>query len=740
MSRGHQISLAILACCLTLVGSKLFADPQKLQFSSTALETSKNGHHVKWNQPEDPAELSPPYNVLLTGTTDPTVLVIAKDRKPIAANRSGDFKLRFNLTEPKMETRVQFIFPDGEVLNFNVVVEIIPPDPVKPLTETEPLAPTTADDPDKVMADVAKPSIDSEDMISDRKTFFFGLEENGVQLQDPTLEYEFANDGSFRIGNAVFDADLVDLTLVKNKKYELQTSWQRKFVPNGKIVLKAKDKVLESKKIDDGDIQKDKGRRLHVFYKFELSEKDLANYQKMNPVRMCLFKSYEKDMSAGFCSAKYNITGDAKSGYGLEVQKASITEPRVLVAGKAANSKGSITPQKDNLKISINTQLPTGNMIHIETAPSDPGYYDVVSGDSEKTAIISGTGQHPLGSKVAIARSFWRAPVPLNQGSLYYPGIGGFPLKQSIGFSKKLPTEKLRPKVEPPLHRSTTTKHAKAHFSLDNELKPSKIFSSEWKVLRHNHNYFDWDSMAKEKGRYNRSHILVTLNDDRYPDEYSAYTNVYGGYPFELSGKISALSATSSNIFVGEFDGTAWIEQLFNWESRGLSVQRWGVSAKYLKSLNSGTDIYGNPITLTCLNVDLKYRLTQGVWLHDPVFGASLGYQSVTYSSYLGTMAGVGAFVGMPMPLFLDNLINFFSWLRYPKWIESEFQYYFMPLSSITLGTNYNVFLRAKIFPKPNFFFEGAVGLKQFAYSDTAGSYTIGVGAFMSTIGLGLEF
>src|SRR5690606_22490582 len=159
---------------------------------------------------------------------------------------------------------------------------------------------------------------------------------------------------------------------------------------------------------------------------------------------------------------------------------------------------------------------------------------------------------------------------------------------------------------------------------------------------------------------------------------------------------------------------------------------------KYIKSLSVG----GTDPELTTMHLDLKYRFTPGLWNKDESVGAILGYQDLEYRGMASPQTGVGLFWARKMPKIFDDVLNLFSFLRYPKWVDMEGIYYFNSMNSKTQlhGPNYIVTFHGKMFLKPVLFMEGSIGLRGFAITDKSAGRKSNVNMMFTTIGLGLNF
>jgi hypothetical protein len=169
-----------------------------------------------------------------------------------------------------------------------------------------------------------------------------------------------------------------------------------------------------------------------------------------------------------------------------------------------------------------------------------------------------------------------------------------------------------------------------------------------------------------------------------------------------------------------------WFESLLGWEHYHLGHQRWGVAAKYFQAL-AGTD--ANLTQFAATNVDLKYRLSPGIWARDPTVGLMASYLKFEYGfkdslgkvNFEVPVVGGGAFWARSMPKIFDDLFNVIPFLRYPKWVDWEFIYYPMAMkagqaSRFMFAMNFH----GKVQWTENFFGEGGFGLKNYSFEDVS--------------------
>lgn len=209
-------------------------------------------------------------------------------------------------------------------------------------------------------------------------------------------------------------------------------------------------------------------------------------------------------------------------------------------------------------------------------------------------------------------------------------------------------------------------------------------------------------------------------------------------YPYEAIGSFSAL-ISSKPLLVLDAKMSAWLHSKPNDTIKLFGKERWGASAQFSKSIINGTSSTGVVLDLTKIHADIKYKIKPGVWGEKPAYGASLSFQSMSIYSTPSNHFGLGFFIGTNEILFIDNLLNKVSFLRYPRWYEAEVKYYLLPLSAGTrLTFNLSAQAAVKFFIRPTKFVYFGMGYSSNSYATTAN--TVQVATLQSVLGFGIVF
>lgn len=477
------------------------------------------------------------------------------------------------------------------------------------------------------------------------------------------------------------------------------------------------------------------------------------------PFRFCL----SKDVAGGhtaFCSRRYKVS--RRSGKLMIRASSKRVRPKVFVNDRQVTLKGRavFADAKGTLKFSA--VLADGSYYEFVSSPKPINILDMVYDREADEVVVVGFGNPPMGQVEVIRRespdfwdflnfmptigdfrNFWRARFDANKPFLYLRGVGGAPFKQEFYYDE-LPDSQSRLVLDSGSKSSTYGRI----YRLKGKKSKQKIkVKSKAKRARSKKNGdFYWDFLSKKRGQFNRSQILV--KDGKHV--WKSYYEMYRGYPREVSLRATGVvSSEPSLILLAEGAGQFWFEDLFGWESEAWSKQRWGLSTRYFQSMSSvdlGSEETSEEeessaaeVDISVFNLDLKYRLSPGVWARDPTVGLVLGTQYIRNSTYSVTMFGGGAFWARSMPRLFDRLFNIIPFLRYPKWVNMEFLWYPLTFDAgkrIVLSFAMN--FHGKVQWSDRLYGEAGFGVKYFSWQEDGKN--IPVGLAYGTVGLGYNF
>jgi len=245
-----------------------------------------------------------------------------------------------------------------------------------------------------------------------------------------------------------------------------------------------------------------------------------------------------------------------------------------------------------------------------------------------------------------------------------------------------------------------------------------------------------WLVQDLEPGMWQKRNLLLNKGEL----QNVAYHEIYRGFSTEVSTRLTGIlvseEAKNEIVFLGELAAGHWFERIFGWQSYWFSDRRWGLYGKYFSTLTN----FGGRINLNAINLDLKYRLTPGIWNEDATLGLIMGFQSVQFNKGRANMLGFGGLWARKMPKVFDEIFNILPWFRFPKWVDMEIIYYPLSLDpKVQIGNNLNLTFHGKMQFTPRIYLEAGFGLKVLDFVKTRQTKTAGIITF-GTGGLGYNF
>ncbi len=566
---------------------------------------------------------------------------------------------------------------------------------------------------------------------------YFDPTENGTDVSVPTLEYKLTAKGEFTLGGVPFPLEVTDVKVDrflsgKNAEYHLKFYWPGGFLASGKIGIRTnlEKKTVFEKEFDHSSAYKSGKQPAEDFEEVVLYEDEISRWGKNTPFKFCV-EEYVLDLRRSLCS-KDLILVDGTNG--VEVHASTQKYPvEVRFNNAPVPGVGSI-PVKYGEITYYNARTADGAEFQMDLRPITFKVLDMTQSNDGNFINVTAEGGIPQGENIVEQNDGWVAKISRNRPYIYFTTENHIQLRQDFKFSKKIPTEDMRAYLS---HGTTTSSYLSSvpmHGYLPYK---AKVSSTENSATNTAPQLFDWEFSQPERGQLNRSHVSL-LYDTK--ESYIGSYRSYKGYALEASTRLTTQTTPTGTLILGEILATGWFESIFGAENYIFSKQRWGLSARYVTSLTSPNDPANNaPMTFRSFDAQIRYRLTPGVWNQIETFGLLIPYQNVNYENAAGSMTGLGAFWVKPFPSIIDKFLNHVKFLRYPKIIDAEFQYFFLPGSGITLATNMNAVIHGKMFLKPTFFAEGAAGYKQFGYSQV-GTFVLNLTSFYASVGVGWDF
>lgn len=468
--------------------------------------------------------------------------------------------------------------------------------------------------------------------------------------------------------------------------------------------------------------------------------------------RFCVSETRGRN-SSRVCSQRYGVDTAPDGIVRMLKVRTEALSPRVLLQGQEAPLKQVLVVPTDT-PTSFFAEMWGGESYEFITLPNRLELMDIA--DTVKPALlrIVGFGTRPVGRSILLnpdqyntltkmlgfeatigdPRKFWAAAILRQDPKIYLPGQGGGIFRQRFELSQ-IPRAQSRVYLD----RRTPSGTYSDGIKLFGRKQPTAKISTDQNsvtVSSEDSTEFTWRFKATDRGQINRSYLEIELDDQTY----RSYFELYKGFPRELSGRFSGVQTASGFIVMGEVAYNHWFEDIFTWSNYWVSRQRWGLSGKYFKSFNE-LPVREGTAPLSALAVDLKYRLTPGLWGRDETVGLLVSYQDVNFGNLKAPMVGGGAFWARSMPKIFDDLLNTLFIMRYPKWVDVEFIYYGMSMNSnVTLNQPMSLNFHGKVLWSDRYFGEAGFGVKRYSFSDKVQTQKAELNTFYGTVGLGINF
>lgn len=666
--------------------------------------------------------------------------------------------------------------------------------PSQPAEPAEPVEATVAPPEKKTFVTSPKTPVYNLKTVRDEeysKPVFFESMDNLMPTMD--LEYDLTQNGgaALKIGDVIINDQSFFIALAPVSKFHpkmtsivgrktgaknaLVFRWPEPLLQQGQVeVISRTGSVLWKYEITEADravwnnqlftwkksleekgVKTEKLSKSSVFSTqfgiLDVFSKGLKSYNES--FRFCLTHSQGRSQSR-LCSKRYVIRGKGNNLKMLKVKSAS--QPRVVLQAATA-------PLKQNTPVTMDTptnffaELAGGESYEFIGIPNKLNLMDLSDTNDPKKLRIVAWGTRPtidsnilnpddyssfvkaigFESTIGDMRKFWETTIASEDPKIYLPGQGGGVFAQRFDLSR-VPEAAVRPYLHFRSPAGTYIDDVKIYGKKPPEIKLSSLENSIV-VDEKDPQYFTWYFKALDRGEMNRSYLSMEFQGK----VYKAFHEIYKGYPRELSLRLSGMIGEGgTNIFMGEAAYNQWFEDVFGWTNYWMARQRWGLSAKIFKSLTHlKINDKGGTADISVLNLDLKYRLTPGLWNRDETLGAMLDYQSITFGEINAPMIGAGAFWARSMPKVFDEFFNLAAFMRYPKWVDMEFIYYPLSLSSqVTLQTNFAMNFHGKVLWTEHWFGEAGFGIKRYAIIDSVAQQRALLTTFYGTVGLGLSF
>jgi len=612
------------------------------------------------------------------------------------------------------------------------------------------------------------------------RPLLFAPEDNAVQLLSPQIKWDLASGQTLDLGGLIVRSREIGMQIdqrprrslprahrAKRSPDEMATTlsffWPQELLTLGTLNLVTQDErvfmttKLEKKFLLDWQsyLQDPKGRlQLPRASRWGILDFQLSDFAEelKQPFRFCLEEKSELGESMKICSALYTISGVSADPTKPRLEKTQNREAAAVFVGEENFGTRATVNFSEDKMIELRIRFDDGSSVSFSSQPIDLKLLDVVESPSGETLTLKGQGRRPLGrvtilevppnhfwSETGVEREVvWQIQVPRDAATIRVPGAWNIPFTYLIEF-EKLPRDEERPLID--VKTGSATYSSKAKIPV--QLKSGYSFESEETEIENSGDQIIWRFKSDQKGKSNRARLRIKSNTD--PERvWTAHYHLYRGYPLEMSARLSGIvSADLKTVAMGEIGGAWWFEEIFGWSNDLLSRRRWGVSTRYFQALSDFAFSQDPliPKDFSVLTADLRYNLIPGIWNRDELFGLSLSAQSAKIAGVQADLYGVGVYWGRSLPRVFDDLLNIVPLFRYPKYVDTEFIFYPLAMSSkITPQASFHLNFRGKVFWSSRLYGELGFGVKTFDFQEPSSLTDVAVSTGYGTFGIGPLF
>ena len=363
----------------------------------------------------------------------------------------------------------------------------------------------------------------------------------------------------------------------------------------------------------------------------DLPAKALQPFRSGVPFRACLSKQASEIEKLKICTQGFSFQATAPGRTQVAPVKQAQNMGNVFLKNTGLGKTGLLNLPLGK-EVSLKVVFAEGSVVEIASQPRALDLLDVVESKDGRELILTGRATQPLGKKKIIERPqshFW-APSGIEQDTVWQIALpkevptirilGTFNLPFTFLFRyQKLPTENDRLFVR---EAASTGTYSSTPEIYGYSSRTGAVESNETWAKKDDEHRFEWTFDAPNQGARNRSRISLLGPDHT---KWVAHHDLYRGFPFEASARLSGLAGSGASgiqlIFLGEVAASAWAESL-GFDNDLLSRQRWGVAARYFRTLTSIQSSQGVSVSdFSAVNADLKYNLFRGIWNRDELFG-----------------------------------------------------------------------------------------------------------------------
>jgi hypothetical protein len=630
------------------------------------------------------------------------------------------------------------------------------------------------ENPDKKPVEIEKPAEAKAD-----KALFFNPLLNGMPKPKILFDYEI-KDEEIRLGQAVLseetfkvfvgETNLIDPalnTIAELKDSQIlvvsipdliqETQAVEILTENGDVVwhsnYETSDRELgiKTKEAMDSALFKSKENLTVLVKKINLNNVPVLAGETKERFKICLTQHDDQNFST-ICSPIFKISTKTKrlsfSGESGPIKS--------YVDGKEVAPKNILTVETES---GLHFFAASRNQYSIElkVKPREIYLVDFYKDANTNSVILTGHTTFPVGQEVTFLNpedktawlyklgwlptigdltKYWKASVKTEASAIYLYGIGGGLFKYSLDLTK-VPLDKNRIFIDNNNLKSTYAEEVPVYGVAPIGTK----VSSEQKnatIIDEATGKFVWNFEAENKGEYLTKNLMLSEAENKWITSYS----LYRGFSSEFSLRTAGTLAQDKKItFFGELAFSHWFESILDSQNYLFSRQRWGFSFRSFQPFSKLKSNTRDNSGLSEIMVDLKYRLTPGLWEYDETWGLIMSNEDVSINGKSVSVLGAGFFWVRSMPKVFDDIFNLFPFMNYAKSVDMDFVYYSNSLKpNIDSKGTYALNFHGKVLWSKTIFGEAGFGIKSYSFKDFKSQDITILRSFYGTVGLGINF
>ena len=613
-----------------------------------------------------------------------------------------------------------------------------------------------------------------------KRPLLFAPDDNGLQPDNPQIKWEMDASGkNINMGGLHLSSNQISIKLDQTKRQgspidirasdkgapsviNFSFSWPTVLTSAGLVTIESLDKsstwslqVTEAMRADwRRKLSRYKSSFLKAHQKSQWGITDLPaaalkSFRNGSPFHVCLSKQNSNIEKLRVCSTPYAFQAVSGGTQALPLKSNQVATVRLkdIAIGKTGLVN---TPLGKELALRID--FADGANIEIASQPAALDLLDIVESKDGREIILTGRSNEPLGKKKIIERpamhfwsasgvaqdTVWQVVIPKEAPLLRILGAFNLPFTFLFRF-EKLPTENDRVFIR---ESATTGAYSDAPVIFGYSPKAGRLESKEISAKKTDDRRFEWVFYAPIMGARNKSRLSVLGTEGDSSSKWVAHHTLYRGYPFEASARLTGVLGSSGGLnILGELSGSAWFETI-GFENDLLSRQRWGLAARYFRTLTAIQSSAGVSVSdFATVNFDLKYNVARGIWNRDQIYGLIGSVESITIAGLNANLGGAGLYWARTMPKILADFADKFPPLDYSKYVDVEFIYYPLAASSdILAGQSFNLNFHGKIFWTPRLYGEAGFGIRRYGFSVPNQNAKIEFSTVYGTLGVGIIF